>query len=543
MIEKEKAKAYDEAIERAKKLGIAEEIFPELKESEDEKIRKEIISILRNAYWTSNRNRFNKLVAWLEKQGDKDKLIQELGEYKVKYTQEVLEKYITSMSNKDDERLRKTTIAFLKDFVEKGYENAVECIDWLEKQGKKSTDKIEPRFKIGDWVIFITSGSIYQVEKIENYEYTLRDIHGGSFCVSFSNEKLIREWNIQDVKDGDVLSFYSEYKGNKMVQVGIIEKYVGKHGGCSNTFKIHVGVNWDNNLQIGRYMGCSDIYPATKEQRDLLSQKIKDAGYKWNDETKALEKLEDFGKVGKSSFHEGDWVVYNNDVCQIVKREEGCNKLVTVFGIEKELVNERNLSTARLWTIQDGKDGDILFTSSSASSDTFVFKNIDEKGNAECYFAYDSEDGFTEGKYHFIGSASDCKPATKEQRDLLFQKIKETGYEWDVDKKELKKLDLVPNKKPILEGLKMKTYNDINIGDTVYIWGTSDSSVDETTITEKYDDRGHWNLKFSNGCVGRALKNGTSSTMGMYACLVYSDKEAVRESINEQIKILSNIKI
>ena len=44
--EKEKAKAYDEAIERAKKLysnGIAEEIFPELKESKDEKIRKELI--------------------------------------------------------------------------------------------------------------------------------------------------------------------------------------------------------------------------------------------------------------------------------------------------------------------------------------------------------------------------------------------------------------------------------------------------------------------------------------------------------------------
>ena len=72
MTEKEKAKAYDKAIERTKKLysnGIAEEIFPELKESEDEKIRKEIISILRNTYWTSNRNRFNELVAWLEKQG------------------------------------------------------------------------------------------------------------------------------------------------------------------------------------------------------------------------------------------------------------------------------------------------------------------------------------------------------------------------------------------------------------------------------------------------------------------------------------------
>ena len=40
------------------------------------------------------------------------------------------------MNNKDNERLRKTTIAFLKDFAEQGYENAVECIDWLEKQGE-----------------------------------------------------------------------------------------------------------------------------------------------------------------------------------------------------------------------------------------------------------------------------------------------------------------------------------------------------------------------------------------------------------------------
>lgn len=153
MTEKEKTKAYDEAIERAKKLyskGIAEEIFPELKESEDDKIRKEIISILRNAYWTSNKNRFNELVAWFEKQRDKDKLIQELGEYKVKYTQEVLENYMNSMSNKDDERLRKTTIAFLKYFAEQGYENAVECIDWLEKQDKNSTNKNKTRFNVGD---------------------------------------------------------------------------------------------------------------------------------------------------------------------------------------------------------------------------------------------------------------------------------------------------------------------------------------------------------------------------------------------------------
>ena len=81
MTNNEKAEAYDKALERARAINngkdvdvesgttICEYIFPELKESEDDKIKKEIISILRNTYWTSNRNRFNELVAWLEKQG------------------------------------------------------------------------------------------------------------------------------------------------------------------------------------------------------------------------------------------------------------------------------------------------------------------------------------------------------------------------------------------------------------------------------------------------------------------------------------------
>ena len=138
---KEKEKAYSEAIEGAKKYygnRIAEEIFHELYESEDDMIKTAILNLLK--IWRNYKDyvcgvHVEDAIAWLEKQRDKDKLIQELGEYKVKYTQEVLEKYINSMSNKDDERLRKTAIAFLKDFAEQGYENAVECIDWLEKQG------------------------------------------------------------------------------------------------------------------------------------------------------------------------------------------------------------------------------------------------------------------------------------------------------------------------------------------------------------------------------------------------------------------------
>ena len=49
MTEKEKAKAYDKAIERAKKLygnGVTEDIFPELKEDDTERIRKNCIHFL-----------------------------------------------------------------------------------------------------------------------------------------------------------------------------------------------------------------------------------------------------------------------------------------------------------------------------------------------------------------------------------------------------------------------------------------------------------------------------------------------------------------
>ena len=138
-------------------------------------------------------------------------------------------------------------------------------------------------------------------------------------------------------------------------------------------------------------------------------------------------------------FHEGDWVVYNNDICQIVKREEGCNKLVTVFGIEKELVNERNLSTARLWTIDDAKEGDVLVDEDN-NIGLYSGEKDDLYWHSCIYLGCDGyiRGGFRIGGYH---THKNTKPATEEQRDMLFHKMKETGYEWDAEKKELKKIE------------------------------------------------------------------------------------------------------
>ena len=145
-------------------------------------------------------------------------------------------------------------------------------------------------------------------------------------------------------------------------------------------------------------------------------------------------------------FHEGEWIIHHGteNIYQVVARID--NQYQLKYGDNYTIQKCADVDRcARLWDIaKDAKDGDVLFTSSTASHETFIFKNIDEKGNAKCYFAYDSEDGFREGKYHFIGRATNCKPATKEQRDLLFQKMHEAGYEWYADKKELRKIEHKP---------------------------------------------------------------------------------------------------
>ena len=74
MTEKEKAKAYDEAIERAKKLysnGIAEEIFPELKEDDTERIRKNCIHFLElQKQHHAATFEIEECIDWLEKQDE-----------------------------------------------------------------------------------------------------------------------------------------------------------------------------------------------------------------------------------------------------------------------------------------------------------------------------------------------------------------------------------------------------------------------------------------------------------------------------------------
>ena len=96
------------------------------------------------------------------------------------------------------------------------------------------------------------------------------------------------------------------------------------------------------------------------------------------------------------------------------------------------------------WSIKDAKDGDILCTYElDEPKIVFILKGTPKKPYVLSYHCFynimyfylqdDSEKGCLAPK------DEDIKPATKEQRDILFQQMKEKGYEWNADRKELKK--------------------------------------------------------------------------------------------------------
>jgi len=142
-------------------------------------------------------------------------------------------------------------------------------------------------------------------------------------------------------------------------------------------------------------------------------------------------------------FKVGDWLVYKNGnffaggltEAQVVKVKDGVYFFASGTSGSFKFIDE----CCRLWTIADAKDGDVLF--SLDSKQPFIYKERPQFSQARGYCCINKFGEFG------VWNTSKCVictdkyvPATKEQRELLFQKMKEAGYEWDADKKELKKI-------------------------------------------------------------------------------------------------------
>jgi hypothetical protein len=291
MKEQEKAKAYDEALEKAVKMHrnykgrvravdvVIEEVFPELKESEDERIRKELLEHCKNQakpyIQTGNKcPQIQSWIDWLEKQGEKKDI------------------------NYKDEGI-----------VEAGKDTSV-------------LDKIDPKFKFGDWIFIEQIDNIingpYKIKEVNYYGYVLDNIR--EIVLPFTTEHCMRLWTIQDAKPGDILVndfniifIFKEIKDNLCISY------------C-------YAIDRENGIVIDsleeREVGDIDIVkfsPATKEQQDILSQKIKEEGYELDPNKLTLKKID------QDNISEDQEQAIHNAIFSLNEQEGYITKLTKMF--------------------------------------------------------------------------------------------------------------------------------------------------------------------------------------------------------------------
>ena len=134
----------------------------------------------------------------------------------------------------------------------------------------------------------------------------------------------------------------------------------------------------------------------------------------------------------KPKFKEGDWIIFDGLILHIDEIVHSYYRTTSIGGIPNSYDWDID-SIARPWTIQEAKDGDVLIASDES---IFIYSGSTYR-YAKFYVALTKY-----GRLNIDGGNWEYKnsvlhPATKEQHDLLFSKIKEAGYEWDADKKEI----------------------------------------------------------------------------------------------------------
>ena len=357
-------KKYKEALEWARKVMqgkvgfVLDEVlekFPELKESEDEKIRQFLIhEVTETSDKIMSYRNMNKkdILAWLEKQDKpveinptefdtrlqtligkfdslpKEELIGSLGfwlnvvqndgTYKPvekqgekKTVPDWMPKFLDELRSKknyfdwDEHREIEGGILAIIKWMKPNYFNvkddeqkhwdSVKSVSeedklYLMSDEQKPTDKVEPKFRVGD---IITNGKIIcKVDENDNNKYHGWFGYDKDISVHYADIPDIENWHkwtIQDAKEGDVLATNSwlyifKYTNNK----ALIQFYCT----CPINRKPYKWCFLPDDSYLDIYIDAN-IYPATKEQRDALEKAMADAGWEFDFEKKELKKIED----------------------------------------------------------------------------------------------------------------------------------------------------------------------------------------------------------------------------------------------------------
>ena len=164
MTQEQKAKAYDEAIRKAKDMLSYKEVrqedmeylFPELKEkeSEDERIRKAAVAFVKasNHFYYHLGISKEKVIAWLEKQGKP-------------------------------------------------------ALEAVREENVDNQNCVNPAYEVGGWVVDEDDNRVYQIVRV------IESVTSDKISYVPFTKKNYHLWTIQDAKDGDLIYVGTEEKG------------------------------------------------------------------------------------------------------------------------------------------------------------------------------------------------------------------------------------------------------------------------------------------------------------------------------------------
>ena len=243
------------------------------------------------------------------------------------------------------------------------------------------------------------------------------------------------------------MDYEKKYKDALIWMASLYDGLHGKTKEEAERFFPELKENRDERIRIGliRLVNTSyyHLYPyiPTKEEYvdmiDWLEKQGKKTQGKPALDAIKEEKVDNANKI-EPTFKAGDWITIDKlRICQIISINDIGNYIVQYCDDEKTHILSKKFceSHFHLWSIAEANEGDVL--ASKDGDNILIFRNLDTATGFSSYYNL-------RGKGELGWSNKSFIPATKEQRDILFSKMKESGYEWDAEKKELKKAIIEP---------------------------------------------------------------------------------------------------
>ena len=186
-------------------------------------------------------------------------------------------------------------------------------------------------------------------------------------------------------------------------------------------------------------------------------------------------------KLAIHKFKIGDWIIHNDGSSDLPVQIYNLKKdryLVTNMLGSKGEVMLTYQDKWRLWSINDAKPGDIL----NANSAVFIYKKHN-KDYVYHYCGINLGNEFVIGTNDSIWNANnEIYPATQEQKDLLFKRMVESGYTWDLNSNTLTRKTKFKIGDWITDGICKAKIIDI---DNKYYWYSKNSMLGEIESIDK----------------------------------------------------------